>query len=183
MDLLCQVTPRLNSSQPRASHETVLEVSKIDYLTWWNFPKKAWLIIIVELGIIASLSGWLYSTYLNNVYFQTYVDSLSPVLVPVLSVAFGISSASIATYLYLGMKRIQTLQEPEAPAKRRIHSRRASKRPLQPSTSPPKGADLPQTTPAKLKPIAPTQSHVQNQKPPLKEREDHSSNPENKKQL
>jgi hypothetical protein len=151
------------------------------YLTWWNFPKKAWLIIIVELGIIASLSGWLYSTYLNNAYFQTYVDSLSPVLVPILSVAFGISSASIATYLYLGMKRIQTLREPEVPVKKRVQSRRGSKRPLQPLTSPPKNAELPPTTPAKLKPIAPPQSHVQTQKPPLKEREDRSSNPEVRK--
>src|SRR5437762_9848078 len=66
LDLPCRVTPRLNSSRRLVSHETVLEVSKIDYLTWWNFPKKAWLIIIVELGIIASLSGWLYSTYLNR---------------------------------------------------------------------------------------------------------------------
>jgi hypothetical protein len=181
MDLLCRVTPRLNSSHQRVSHETVLEVSKIGYLTWWNFPKKAWLIIIAELGIIASLSGWLYSTYLNNVYFQTYVDSLSPVLVPVLSVAFGISSASIATYLYLGMKRIRTSQEPETPIKRRVQSRKASKRPLQPSTSPPKIADLPLTASAKLRPIAPPQGHVQTEKPPLKEREAHSSKPENKK--
>jgi hypothetical protein len=128
----------------------------------------------VELGIIASLSSWLYLTYLNNVYFQTYVDSLSPVLVPILSVAFGISSASIATYLYLGMKRIRTLKEPEAPIKKRVQSRRTSKRHLQPSASPPKVADL-QTIPAKLKPIAPSQSHVQTQKPPLKEGEDHSS--------
>ena|SRR5436309_8079040 len=180
LELPCRVTPRLNSSRRLVSHETVLEVSEIGYLTWWDFPKKAWLIIIVELGIIASLSGWLYSTYLNNVYFQTYVDSLSPVLVPVLSVAFGISSASIATYLYLGMKRIQTSQEPEAPIKRRVQSRRASKR-LQPSTSPPKIADLPLTTSAKLRPVAPPQGHVQAEKPPLKEREDHSSRPENKK--
>ena len=181
MDLPRRVTPRLNSSQRRVSHETVLEVSKIDYLTWWNFPKKAWLIIIVELGIIASLSGWLYSTYLNNVYFQAYVDSLSPVLVPVLSVAFGISSASIATYLYLGMKRIRTLQEPEPKVKKRTQSHRTSKRPLGPSTSPPKVADHSQGITAKLKPIAPPQGHVQDQKPQLKEREDYSSNPENKK--
>src|SRR5437899_2640331 len=90
------------------SHETILEVSKIDYLTWWNFPKKAWLIIIGELAVIASLSVWLYLTYLNDLYFQTYTNGLSPILVPVLSVAFVISSASIATYLYLGMKRIRT---------------------------------------------------------------------------
>jgi hypothetical protein len=115
-------------------------------------------------------------TYLNNVYFQTYVDSLSPVLVPVLSVAFGISSASIATYLYLGMKRVQTLREPEAPVKRKAQSRRVSKRVMPPSTSQPKAADLLQTVPAKLKPIAPPQGHGQNQKPPLKERHDNTSN-------
>jgi hypothetical protein len=182
LDLLCRVTPRLNSSYRRVSYETVLEVSEIGYLTWWNFPKKAWLIIIVELGIIGSLAGWLYSTYLNNVYFQTYVDSLSPVLVPVLSVAFGISSASIATYLYLGMKRIRTLQEPGAPAKKKALQRRTSKRPQQPSTLQSKIGDLPLTTSVKLKPLAPSQGHVQTQKPPLKEREDHSSKLENRKQ-
>jgi len=102
-------------------------------------------------------------------------------LVPVFSVAFGISSASIATYLYLEMKRIRTSQEPEAPIKGRVQSRKASKRSLQPSTSPPKIADLPLTTSAKLRPIAPPQGHVQTEKPPLKEPEDHGSKPENKK--
>src|SRR2546428_10994172 len=116
------------------SHETILEVSKIGYLTWWNFPKKAWLIIIGELAVITSLSVWLYLTYLNNIYFQTYANSLSPILVPVLSVAFGISSASIATYLYLGMKRIRTFQEPEVPPKRRAQQRQTPKRHAQPAT-------------------------------------------------
>ena len=106
------------------SHETIPEVSKIDYLTWWNFPKKAWLIILVELAVIMSLSVSLYITYLSNVYFQTYVNSISPILVPVLSVAFGISSASIATLLYLGMKRIRTLQEPETSVKKRSQQRK-----------------------------------------------------------
>jgi hypothetical protein len=147
------------------------------YLTWWNFPKKAWLIIVGELVVIAALSSWLYSTYLNNAYFQTYVDSLSPILIPVLSVAFGISSASIATYLYLGMKRIQTLREPEVPVKKRAQSRRTPKRLMPPSASQPKAADLLQTVPAKLKPVAPPQAHVQNQKLPLKERHDNTLNP------
>jgi hypothetical protein len=129
------------------------------------------------------LSGWLYSTYLNNVYFQTYVDNLSPVFVPALSVAFGISSASIATYLYLGMKRIRTLQEPDTHVKKRVQPHRASKRPLEHSTSPHKTADPPENIPIKLKPLAPPQSHAQTQKLPAKERENHSSNPEDKKQL
>jgi len=131
-----------------------------------------------ELAIITSLSLSLYITYLTNVYFQIYVNTLSPILVPILSVAFGISSASIATYLYLGMKRIRTLQEPEVFAKKRDHSpRRTSKHSPHPSTSPPRVADVPQTIPAKLKPIAPPQSHAQSQKHPLKERHDNTSNP------
>src|SRR5881628_3864184 len=104
-----------------------LEVSKIGYLTWWNFPKKAWLMILGELAVITSLSVSLYATYLTNIYFQAYVNSLSPILVPLLSVAFGISSASIATYLYLGMKRIRISQEPEGPFKKRIQHRKTPK--------------------------------------------------------
>src|SRR6266705_3675434 len=104
------------------------------YLAWWNFPKKAWLIILVELAVIMSLSVSLYITYLSNVYFQTYVNSLTPILVPILSVAFGISSASIASYLYLGMKRIRTFQEPETPVKKRIQQRKTPKRLPPPST-------------------------------------------------
>src|SRR5207245_7165811 len=117
------------------SHETILEVSKIDYLTWWNFPKKAWLIIIGELAVIASLSVWLYLTYLNDLYFQTYTNGLSPILVPVLSVAFGISSASIATYLYLGMKRIRTTQAPDISVKKRVSLRKIQNRPPKPSNT------------------------------------------------
>src|SRR5467141_4989534 len=131
------------------SHETILEVSKIGYLTWWNFPKKAWLIIIGQLAMITSLSISLYITYLTNVYFQAYANTLSPILVPVLSVAFGISSASIATYLYLGMKRIRTFQQPEAPVKKRAQQRKTPKRPTQPSIHG-KVAELPETTLAKL---------------------------------
>jgi len=152
------------------------------YLTWWNFPKKAWLIIIGELAVIASLCVSLYITYLSNVYFQTYVNSLSPILVPILSVAFGISSASVATYLYLGMKRIRTSQEPEATFKKHVQHRKTSRRAPQPSTSQPKVADSPPAVPAKLKPLAPLQSHAQTQKPPIREREDHTSSPEARKQ-
>jgi hypothetical protein len=161
----------------------VEEVSEIGYFTWWNFPKKAWLIIVGELAIITSLSLSLYITYLSNVYFQAYVNSLSPILVPILSVAFGISSASIATYLYLGMKRIRTFQEPGVAVKKRVHQRKTPRRPPQPSTSQPTVADMPPTIPAKLKPIAPPQSRVQTQKPSVKEREGQTSNHENRKQV
>jgi hypothetical protein len=128
------------------------------------------------------LSTSLYITYVTNVYFQAYVNTLSPVFVPVLSVAFGISSASIATYLYLGMKRIRTFQEPGAPVKKRIQQRKTSKRPPQPSTSQLKAIEPSPTISAKLKPIVPPQRHVQTQKLPLKEREDHTPSPEDRKQ-
>src|SRR6266571_6617461 len=157
------------------SHETILEVSKIGYLTWWNFPKIAWLIIIGELAIITSLALSLYITYLSNIYFQTYVNSLSPILVPVLSVSFGVSSASIATYLYLGMKRIRTLEEPDVSVKKRTHPRKTSKRSPQAPTSPLKNSSLPPAIPVKPKSVAPPQDHVQEQKPQLKERHGNTS--------
>jgi len=155
-----------------------VEVSEIGYLTWWNFPRRAWLIIISELCVITSLSVWIYLTYLNDVYFQSYTNGFSPILVPALSVAFGISSASIATYLYLGTKRVRTSPQPDSPVKKRVHPRKTSRRPPQLSTSQPRLTDLPSTIPAKLKPIAPPQSHAQTQKPPLKERDNNASNPE-----
>jgi hypothetical protein len=161
---------------------SLVEVSEIGYLTWWNFPRKAWLIIISELCVITSLSVSLYLTYLNNVYFQSYANGFSPILVPVLSAAFGISSASIATYLYLGMKRIRASQEPETSIRRRVHSRKPSKRPTRVSTSQPKVADPLPTIPAKLKPIAPTQNHSQIQKPPVKDPAVQSSNHQTRNQ-
>jgi hypothetical protein len=151
-------------------------------LTWWNFPKKAWLIIIGLLAVISCLSVSLYVTYLSNFYFQAYVNSISPILVPILSVSFGISSASIATYLYLGMKRIRSLQDPGITVKTRNESRKTPKRVQHSSTPRLKTIELAQTTPLKLKPIAPLQSHEQSQKPPSKERENHGPNPEKRTQ-
>ncbi|HEX9197539.1 MAG TPA: hypothetical protein VF906_07075 [Candidatus Bathyarchaeia archaeon] len=48
----------------------------------------------------------MYSEYLNNPYFQIYVNSLSPILVPIVSVGFGIASATVATVLYFTMRNI-----------------------------------------------------------------------------
>jgi len=57
--------------------------------------------------VIVGLSGWVYSEYLNSPYFQSYVNSLSPILVPIVSVGFGIASASVATGLYFTMRNIK----------------------------------------------------------------------------
>ena len=90
---------------------------------WWNVPRKAWIIILTELSIIIFLGSALYSEYVNSQYFQTYVNtSVIPIAVPVLSVIFGITSASIATFLYFGMRRVQQANRgDEPPQKRRLH--------------------------------------------------------------
>ena len=72
--------------------------------------------------MILSLGGWVYSEYLNNAYFQIYVNSLSPILVPIVSVGFGLASATIATLLYFTMrdtKRREGLRD-ENLARRRV---------------------------------------------------------------
>jgi len=57
--------------------------------------------------VIVGLAGGVYSEYLNNPYFQSYVNSLSPTLVPIVSVGFGIASATVATVLYFTMRNIK----------------------------------------------------------------------------
>jgi hypothetical protein len=57
--------------------------------------------------VIVSLGSWVYSEYVNNAYFQSYVNSLAPVLVPIVSVGFGITSATIATLLYFTMRNVR----------------------------------------------------------------------------
>jgi len=75
-------------------------------LEWWNIPRRGWIIILGELVAIIGLGGWVYAEYLNNSYFQGYVNSLSPILVPIVSVSFGIASATVATVLYFTMRKV-----------------------------------------------------------------------------
>ena|ERR1700756_6044657 len=79
---------------------------------WWNIPRRAWIIIMAELSVIIGLSGWVVSEYFNDIYFQGYVNSVAPVLIPVVSVGFGVASASTATVLYFRMKNLSRLREP-----------------------------------------------------------------------
>ena len=57
--------------------------------------------------MIIGLSSWVYAEYLSNSYFQSYVNGLSPILVPVVSVGFGIASATVATLLYFTMRNVR----------------------------------------------------------------------------
>jgi len=151
-------------------------------LTWWNFPKKAWLIIIGELAIITSLSLSLYITYLTNVYFQIYVNTLSPILVPALSVAFGISSASIAGYLYVRIRRIQIGRDAGASIKKKAsHPAKDSTEAHRDNASISKNDSQSQLIRGRPRPIAPSASHVRS-RPHAKELDDHTTAPEAKKQ-
>jgi len=95
-------------------------------LTWWSIPRRAWVIILAELAVIVIFGAGFYSEYLNNLSFQAYANSLAPVLIPVLSVAFGVSSATVAIFLYFGMRKITQSGETdiEAPTRKKPQSKR-----------------------------------------------------------
>src|SRR5437899_11759980 len=97
------VTRRLN---PRRSKNARTGVRVIQLLEWWDIPRRGWIIILTELAVIIGLGSWVYAEYLSNLYFQSYVNNLSPILVPVVSVGFGIASATVATLLYFTMRNV-----------------------------------------------------------------------------
>src|SRR2546425_2361819 len=103
----------------------------IQLLEWWNIPRRGWIIILAELVVIVTLASWVYSEYVNNSYFQSYVNSLSPILLPIVSVGFGITSATVATLLYFTMRSIRQREgrrEEEAP-RTRIPPKKTVKKP------------------------------------------------------
>ena len=79
------------------------------------------------MSIIAILGLWVVSEYLNNAYFQSYVNSLAPIVVPILSVAFGVTSATVATFLYFGMKRVQSQEVSDAQPRKKLRGRKAKR--------------------------------------------------------
>jgi hypothetical protein len=101
-------------------------------LRWWSIPRRGWIIILAELAVIVTLASWVYSEYVNNTYFQSYVNGLSPILLPIVSVGFGITSATIATLLYFTMRNVRQregLREEDSP-RRHVPSRRTVKKPV-----------------------------------------------------
>jgi hypothetical protein len=101
-------------------------------LQWWSIPRRGWIIILAELAVIVTLGGWVYSEYVNNTYFQSYVNGLSPILLPIVSVGFGITSATIATLLYFTMRNIGQQEGPkvEDVARRHVPARKTLKKPI-----------------------------------------------------
>ncbi len=81
--------------------------------------------------MIIGLGSWVYAEYLSNSYFQSYVNNLSPILVPVVSVGFGIASATVATLLYFTMRNVRKREgvKDEELSTRRGSTKRTVKRP------------------------------------------------------
>jgi hypothetical protein len=110
----------------------------IQLLQWWSIPRRGWIIILAELGVIVTLASWVYSEYVNNTYFQSYVNGLSPILLPIVSVGFGITSATIATLLYFTMRNIrqrESVNVEEIPRSRGSVKRTVKKQQFSPSRS------------------------------------------------
>jgi len=86
--------------------------------------------------VIITLANWVYSEYVNNTYFQSYVNNLSPILLPIVSVGFGITSATIATLLYFTMRNMRQQEGPreEDLPRKRVPLKKTVKKPqAQPS--------------------------------------------------
>jgi hypothetical protein len=107
-------------------------------LQWWSIPRRGWIIIVAELAVIVTLASWVFSEYVNNTYFQSYVNGLSPILLPIVSVGFGITSATIATLLYFTMRNIrqrESVNVEEIPRSRGSVKRTVKKQQFSPSRS------------------------------------------------
>ena len=127
---------------------------------WWGIPRQGWFIILAELSAIIGLSTWVVTEYLNNIYFQSYVNGLAPILVPVLSVAFGVASASAATILYFGMKNLRRSDATASavePSRKRSQPKKTARN-LGGDVKPLRTVASPSNQPPRLKPIAPPRS-------------------------
>lgn len=73
--------------------------------------------MIIELGINAFFVYWIYSEYLNNVYFKIYVDNMIvahlTTYTAALGLGIGLTGSAIAATLYHNLKhaknRLETL--------------------------------------------------------------------------
>ncbi len=106
--------------------------------------------------MIIGLSSWVYAEYLSNLYFQSYVNNLSPILVPVVSVGFGIASATVATLLYFTMRNVRKREgvKDEELSTRRGSTKRTVKKPQASFSRSEKAAAAPTPAPRQRASIA-----------------------------
>jgi hypothetical protein len=125
-----------------------LDSERVNILEWWEFPRKAWIIILSQSILVLFLSSWLLSEYLNNPFMQQYLANLAPTVVPILSLAFGITAAMTATTLYLRFRKLKQANDrldtmPRSMQARRTPRKRVPQRPPTTKTSEQQPSGLP----------------------------------------
>jgi len=100
----------------------------MNILEWWELPRKAWIIILGQTGLVLFLSSWLLAEYLNNPFMQQYLTNLAPTIVPILSLAFGATAAMTATTLYLRFRKLKDASDRLDTIPRSIQARRAPRK-------------------------------------------------------
>lgn len=117
---------------------------------------------------------------MNNVYYRNYINSISPLLVPTLSIGFGAASAAVAVKFYRSIQKIHALNdEADHQGRKRTPSRRPRRAVA--------GPGVPPSTPAQstiamteVKPTRADQRPVQSPPGPVvtAEKKETSSDPE-----
>jgi len=120
----------------------------MNILEWWEFPRKAWIIILAQTGLVLFLSSWLLAEYLNNPFMQQYLTKLAPTIVPILSLAFGATAAMTATTLYLRFRKLKEANDrldtiPRSLQARRAPRKRSPQKPLTTKTNEQQPSGLP----------------------------------------
>ena len=100
----------------------------MNILEWWEFPRKAWIIILGQTALVLFLSSWLLAEYLNNPFMQQYLTNLAPTIVPILSLAFGATAAMTATTLYLRFRKLKEANDRLDTIPRSLQARRAPRK-------------------------------------------------------
>jgi len=123
-------------------------VRGMDILKSWEFPQKAWIIILAQSTLILFLFSWLLIEYQNNPFMQQYLTNIAPTLVPILSLSFGAIAAMTATTLYYRFRKLKEANDrldtiPRSIQARRAPRKRAPQKPLTTKTNEQQPSGLP----------------------------------------
>ena len=103
-------------------------VRGMDILKSWEFPQKAWIIILAQSTLILFLFSWLLIEYQNNPFMQQYLTNIAPTLVPILSLSFGAIAAMTATTLYYRFRKLKEANDRPDTIPRSLQARRAPRK-------------------------------------------------------
>ena len=121
----------------------------MNILKSWEFPQKAWIIILTQSTLILFLFSWLLIEYQNNPFMQQYLTNIAPTLVPILSLSFGAIAAMTATTLYYRFRKLKEANDRPDTIPRSLQARRAPRKrsPQKPLTTKTKDEQQPSGIP------------------------------------